>query len=179
MNLTTIILIIIIVLGIIGLIYVISYNNLIEYKIKIEKAEGLIDDSLRQKYDKITILNSLIKKVVTKKDYLKEYIDLKDKRISNYELDRKLTEAMMLIKEVKNDYEELDNKDFNKELTDIEAIDESLLSGKNYYNKYTSELNRIIQKFPTNIVAKIHRYKIKPFFDGKNMQDAVIDDFKL
>lgn len=179
MNLTTIILIIIIVLGIIGLIYVISYNNLVEYKIKIEKAEGLIDDSLRQKYDKITELNSLIKKVVTKKDYLKEYIDLKDKRISNYELDRKLTEAMMLIKEVKNDYEELDNKDFNKELTDIEAIDESLLSGKNYYNKYTSELNRIIQKFPTNIVAKIHRYKIKPFFDGKNMQDAVIDDFKL
>lgn len=179
MNLTTIILIIIIVLGIIGLIYVISYNNLVEYKIKIEKAEGLIDDSLRQKYDKITELNSLIKKVVTKKDYLKEYIDLKDKRISNYELDRKLTEAMMLIKEVKNDYEELDNKDFNKELTDIEAIDESLISGKNYYNKYTSELNRIIQKFPTNIVAKIHRYKIKPFFDGKNMQDAVIDDFKL
>lgn len=179
MNLTTIILIIIIALGIIGLIYVISYNNLVEYKIKIEKAEGLIDDSLRQKYDKITELNSLIKKVVTKKDYLKEYIDLKDKRISNYELDRKLTEAMMLIKEVKNDYEELDNKDFNKELTDIEAIDESLLSGKNYYNKYTSELNRIIQKFPTNIVAKIHRYKIKPFFDGKNMQDAVIDDFKL
>ena len=179
MNLTTIILIIIIVLGIIGLLYVISYNNLVEYKIKIEKAEGLIDDSLRQKYDKITELNSLIKKVVTKKDYLKEYIDLKDKRISNYELDRKLTEAMMLIKEVKNDYEELDNKDFNKELTDIEAIDESLLSGKNYYNKYTSELNRIIQKFPTNIVAKIHRYKIKPFFDGKNMQDAVIDDFKL
>ena len=146
---------------------------------KIEKAEGLIDDSLREKYDKIVSLNGLIKKVVTKKDYLKEYISLKDKRISNYELDRKLVEAMNIIKEVKSDYDKLDNKEFNKELKDIEAIDEALLSGKNYYNKYTSGLNRIIQKFPTNIVAKIHRYKIKPFFDGKNMQDAVIDDFKL
>ena len=179
MNLTTIILIIIIILGIIGIIYVASYNTLVEYKIKIEKAEGLIDDSLREKYDKIVTLNSLIKKVVTKKDYLKEYISLKDKRISNYELDRKLVEAMNIIKEVKSDYDKLDNKKFNKELKDIEAIDEALLSGKNYYNKYTSGLNRVIQKFPTNIVAKIHRYKIKPFFDGKNMQDAVVDDFKL
>ena len=40
-------------------------------------------------------------------------------------------------------------------------------------------LNTVIRKFPTNIIAKIHRFKIKPFFDGKNMQDAVIDDFKL
>ena len=114
MNLTTIILIIIIILGIIGIIYVASYNTLVEYKIKIEKAEGLIDDSLREKYDKIVTLNGLIKKVVTKKDYLKEYISLKDKRISNYELDRKLVEAMNIIKEVKSDYDKLDNKEFNK-----------------------------------------------------------------
>ena len=62
---------------------------------------------------------------------------------------------------------------------DIDKIDENLLAGKNYYNKNTSELNKIIQKFPSNFVAKLHRYKIKPFFDGKNMQDTIIDDFKL
>lgn len=179
MKLAVIILLLIIVIGLIAILYVITYNSLVEYKIKIEKAESIIDDSLRQKYDIIAKLNVLIKKVVTKKDYLKEYIELKEKRISNYELDRKLTEAVNIIFEVKNDYSELDKKDFNKELKDIDNIDETLISGKNYYNKYTSDLNKKIQKFPTNIVAKIHRYKIKPFFDGKNMQDAVIDDFKL
>ena len=85
-------------------------------------------------------------------------MELKDKRISNYELDRKLTEAYTLLLELKN---------------------EDLVSCKNYYNKNTSELNKIIQKIPTNIVAKINRCRIKPFFDGKNMQDAVTDDFKL
>ncbi len=176
---TSFILVLIIIVGIIAIAYVITYNNLVNYKIKIEKAEGIIDENLRQKYDLIVKMNIAIKKVVTKKDYLKDYIDLKDKRISNYELDRKLTEAMNIILEVKNDYNELDNKEFNNELKEINIINETLTSCKTYYNKNTTELNQIIRKFPSNIVAKIHRYKIKPFFDGKNMQDAVIDDFKL
>ena len=176
---TSFILVLIIIVGIIAIAYVITYNNLVNYKIKIEKAEGIIDENLRQKYDLIVKMNIAIKKVVTKKDYLKDYIDLRDKRISNYELDRKLTEAMNIILEVKNDYNELDNKEFNNELKEINIINETLTSCKTYYNKNTTELNQIIRKFPSNIVAKIHRYKIKPFFDGKNMQDAVIDDFKL
>ena len=179
MILISIILILIIIVGFLAILYVITYNNLVNYKIKIEKAEGIIDENLRQKYDIIAKMNIAIKKVVTKKDYLKDYIDLKDKRISNYELDRKLTEAMNIILEVKNDYNELDNKEFNNELKEINIINETLTSCKTYYNKNTTELNQIIRKFPSNIVAKIHRYKIKPFFDGKNMQDAVIDDFKL
>ena len=179
MNIASIILLIIIIIGIIALVYVITYNNLVNYKIKIEKAEGIIDENLRNKYDLIAKMNITIKKVVTKKDYLKDYIDLKDKRISNYELDRKLTEAMNIILEVKNDYSELDTKEFNNDLKEVNKINETLTSCKTYYNKNTTELNKIIRKFPTNIVAKIHRYKIKPFFDGKNMQDAVIDDFKL
>lgn len=179
MNLSNIILILIILLGSVGLFYVITYNTLINYKLKIEKAEGIIDESLRQKYDIIAKLNVSIKKVVTKKDYLKEYIDLKDKRISNYDMDRKLTEAENLILEVKGDHTELDTKDFNKNLKEIKRINENLISSKNYYNKNTADLNKIIRKFPTNVIAKIHKFKIKPFFDGKNMQDAVIDDFKL
>ena len=175
----SIILVIIIIIGMISLLYVITYNDLVSYKIRIEKAEGIIDEKLREKYDLIAKMNINIKKVVNKKDYLKDYIELKDKRISNYEMDRKLTEAMNIILEVKNDYSELNNKEFNDNFKKIGEINETLISCKTYYNKNTSELNKIIRKFPSNIVAKIHRYKIKPFFDGKNMQDAVIDDFKL
>ncbi|MBD8921895.1 hypothetical protein EGR52_00520, partial [bacterium] len=75
--------------------------------------------------------------------------------------------------------EELNTKEFNKDLKEIDKINETLTSCKTYFNNNTSELNKLIRKVPTNIVAKIHGYKIKPFFDGKNMQDAVIDDFKL
>ena len=177
--LITFILILIIVIALIAILYVNTYNNLVIYKTKIEKAENIIDEALRNKYDIIAKLNVLIKKEVTKKDYLKDYIELKDKKVSNFEIDRKLTEATNIILEVKNDHEKLNNKEFNSLLKEIDVINETLASSKNYYNNNTSKLNQIIRKFPSNIIAKIHKYRIKPFFDGKNMQDAVIDDFKL
>ena len=177
--LITFILILIIVIALIAILYVNTYNNLVIYKTKIEKAENIIDEALRNKYDIIAKLNVLIKKEVTKKDYLKDYIELKDKKVSNFEIDRKLAEATNIILEVKNDHEKLNNKEFNSLLKEIDVINETLASSKNYYNNNTSKLNQIIRKFPSNIIAKIHKYRIKPFFDGKNMQDAVIDDFKL
>ena len=175
----TLILVLIAIIGIIAIIYAIIYNNLVNIKIKIDKAEGIIDEALRQKYDLICKMNTAVKKAANKKDYLKEYIELKDKRISNYEMDRKLTEAYNIILEVKGDHSALDTKEFNKEIKEMEAINETLASSKIYYNKNTSDINAIIKKFPSNLVAKIHGYKIKPFFDGKNMQDEIIDDFKL
>lgn len=179
MKILDIFLILFLIAAAIGLVYAIFYNKLSYYKTRIERAESIIDDNLRKKYDKICELNIEIKKVVNKRDYLKEYIDLKDKKISNFDLDRKLITAMNTIKELIFDNKELDNKITKDLLKDVEKIDLELESGKNYYNKNNTELNSIVRKFPSNIVAKIHRYKIQPYFDGKNMQDAVIDDFKL
>ena len=171
---------ILILLGaILAIIYVVNYNKLSYYKTRIELAESIIDDNLRKKYDKLCEINIEIKKELDKKDYLKEYIELNDKRISNFELDRKLVEAMNLTKELINDNKVLNNKEMNKILKETKKIDEELETGKNYYNKNNTILNGIIRKFPSNIVAKIHRYKIQAYFDGKNMQDAVLDDFKL
>ena len=143
MNLFKIILILIIILGTIAIFYATIYNNLVTYKLKIDKSEGIIDEALRQKYDLIAKLNIPIKNVVTKKDYLKDYIELKDKRISNYELDRKLSEAFNIILEVKNDHEELNTKEINKDIKEIEKINETLVSCKTYFNNNTSELNKL------------------------------------
>lgn len=179
MKLLIILLIIIIILGTIAIFYIITYNNLMIFKTKIEKAEGIIDEELRNKYDIINKLNLSIKKIIPKKDYLKEYIDLKEKKISNYEMDRKMIEAHNIVLELKEDNQNLNTKEFKKYLKKIEEINETLASCRNYYNKNTNEVNKLLRKFPSNIVGKIHRMKIKPFFDGKNMQDSIIDDFKL
>ena len=37
----------------------------------------------------------------------------------------------------------------------------------------------MIKKFPTNIVAKIKKYKERPYYDLKNMTDEDHEDFKL
>lgn len=59
-NIITIFLTVIILLGIFGLIYILSYNNLQAHKIKINEAEGIIDELLRKKYDLLEILKQII-----------------------------------------------------------------------------------------------------------------------
>ena len=61
----------------------------------------------------------------------------------------------------------------------IRYSDEILEASKSFYNKYTTEINLIIKSFPTNIIAKIHKIKVRNYFDGKNMFDEEIKDFKL
>ncbi|MFI3260749.1 MAG: LemA family protein [bacterium] len=162
-----------------ALYYCIIFNDLQHYKTRIELSENSIDENLRKKYDLICELNIDIKKLDNDKDYLKDYIDVKDVRHTNFDFDRKLIETITFIHELQQDHSELNNKNFNKILKEIKLIDENLIASKNFYNKNTSFLNELVRCFPNNIVARNHNFKIKPFFDNKNMQDIVIDDFKL
>lgn len=113
------------------------------------------------------------------KNYFKDYERLKDLNISNFDMDRKLNEGFTLILKMQSDLKLEDNEELNKEIESIKRIDEKLCAAKNYYNKNTSLENAIIRRFPTNVIAKIHKFKIKLFFDGKDMDDEIIDDFKI
>ena len=114
------------------------------------------------------------------KTFFKGLDKIKKENISNFDLDRKFKDYNGILNQLKADYVQLGtNKEFKRILNDNKKIDEKLQAAKSFYNKYTSELNDLIRKFPSNIVARMHGMDIKPFFDGKNMQDEIFDDFKL
>ena len=176
-----IILIAIMLIGILIISYIYNFNNLQEKNIKINESENIIDNELRNKYDLImkssTTINKLLKKEVT---YFKDLEKLKKDNISNFDLDRKITEGENLIDQVKNDYKSLnDNEEYISIINDLKDSDEILEAAKSFYNKYTTEINLLIKKFPTNIIAKFHKIKLRNYFDGKNMFDDEIKDFKL
>lgn len=176
-----IILIAIILIGIIVIQYIFKYNKLQEMNIKINEAESIIDNELRNKYDLVmrssTIINKLLKKEVS---YFKDLEKLKKDNISNFEMDRKITEGENLIYKVKNDFKSLnENDEYLDIINSLKNCDEILEAAKSFYNKYTTEINLLIKKFPTNIIAIIHKIKTKNYFDGKNMFDDEIKDFKL
>ena len=176
-----IILIAIVLIGILIISYIYNYNNLQELNIKINESESIIDNELRNKYDLImkssTTINKLLKKEVT---YFKDLEKLKKEDISNFDLDRKIVEGENLIHQVKNDYKSLnDNEEYINIINDLNDSDELLEAAKSFYNKYTTEINLLIKKFPTNIIAKFHKIKLRNYFDGKNMFDDEIKDFKL
>lgn len=174
-------LIIVIAIAVLAIIYINCYNELQYLKTKIEQAENIIDESLRNKFDLISKANTTIKKELkSKKEYLKDINKLKDMKISNFDFDRKLIEYQNVINELVSDHEKLaNNKTLSSLLYDIKTEDEKLISGKEYYNKNTTESNHLIRKFPSLVIAKLLNYKVRPYFDGKNMQDDDIEDFKL
>lgn len=176
-----IILLSIIVIGIIIIEYIFNYNKIQSMNIKINESENIIDNELRNKYDLIirssTIINKLLKKEVT---YFKELEKLKNNNISNFDMDRKIKEGENIIYKVNNDYKSLeDNEEFNEILDKLKDSNEILEASKSFYNKYTTEINLLIKKFPTNIISKLHKIKLRNYFDGKNMFDDEIKDFKI
>ncbi len=176
-----IILLLVALLGLYGIFHVSIYNKLQNYQIKLNHVEGIIDNELRNKFDQIIRADDAINnKLKNKKEYLKEYLALKDKKISNFELERKLNEAESIIHNLYNDNEQLiDNENILEIIEEIKVANQHLNATINYYNKYTTKLNAYIKKFPNNMIAKIHHFKVKPFFDGKDMTDNDIEDFKL
>ena len=180
MEIISCLLIIIIILSLGGIYYITAFNRLNDLKTKVNEAESIIDENLRIKYDTlIRISNNIKKHMKSDKNYFKEYEKLKNMNISNFDMDRKLSEGFTLILKMQDDLDLTKNDDLNIEIEKIRRLDEKLTAAKNYYNKNTSLENALIRRFPTNIIAKIHHFKVKLFFDGKDMDDEIIDDFKI
>lgn len=166
-------------------IYTTLYNKLQEYIIRINEVEAIIDNNLRNKYDNINKCVSLIKsnekinEEIDKKMF-EEIVRLRTKKISNFDLDRKLIEANTNFITLKEKYKELkENPEIINISNKIEELDEQLTVNRDYYNKNIAEYNKLVKLFPTNIVAKLCKYEEKLFFDRKDMTDDDFDDFKL
>jgi len=176
--------IIIVVCIIIG-IYINYYNKLQDYVIRINEVEAILDSNLREKYDAInkcvTLINSnnMIEDETDKKLF-EEIVKLRNRKISNFDLDRKLVEANNNFIGLKEKYKELkDNKDITAISKKIDEIDEGIIVNREYYNRVIAEYNKLVVVFPTNIVARICKYKEKLYYDKKDMTDDDFNDFKL
>ena len=105
MKASVIILIIIVVIFLLFIAFSIIYNKFQDYIIRINEVEGKIDEAIREKFDIIIKLNNIIKeKIKTKKVLVDDISKLKDKKISSFEIDRKLVEALNKINFVKSQY---------------------------------------------------------------------------
>lgn len=174
-------LIIIIILGSLGIVYVNAFNKLQDCKIKMDEAESIVDESLRKKYDLlIEEKDFLINNIKDKKISFKDLDELKKDELSNYDLDRRLVDIINYMNKIVDDYPELKkDKKLNGIINETKRADEKITAAKHFYNKYTSLSNELVRKFPSNIVAKTHDIKLKEFFDGKDMNDEITNDFKL
>ena len=181
MELVYALLIVLIFVSVIIIVYISYYNRLQECKIRIDEAEGIIDENLRKKYDLLIKLRGIIlNHIGNKKSLFKELDDIKNENISNFDLDRKLNSFDEIIVKVMNDYESIqEEEDFINCQKDIKDADERISAAKGYYNNNITLLNELVRKMPSNIIAKMHNIKVKNFFDNKDLNDDIINDFKF
>jgi len=171
----------IILFCVISLVYMLIYNKVNDLIIRINEVEANIDTNLRSKYDLINRSVSIIKSNNDiKSDVFEEIVKLRSRKISNFELERKLSDAYNEFLKYKDSTEELkNNEEMIKINVSLEEISERLSILVEYYNSNITKYNKMITMFPNNIVAKINKYNTRLFFDMKNMNDEDYKDFKL
>ena len=166
-------------------IYINYYNKFQDYVIRINEVESILDNNLREKFDNINKCVSLIKSndsITEEKDkkMFEEIVKLRTRKISNFDLDRKLIEANHNFISLKEKYKELkENKEIINISKKLDELDETIIVNREYYNKNIAEYNKLVSIFPTNIIARICKYKEKLYYDRKDMSDDDFNDFKL
>lgn len=166
MKLLIILLIFITIILALAIIYFNGYNKLSIIKAKMDSANDIISKTLKDKQKLMNELYILIKKVIKKKDYLKDFNSLNNKKLTNYELDIELNNNLKIMKELKEDNKELNTNEYNEILTKIEAKDEILIANKKYYNKNNNLLSKTINGY-LKIIAKINHVKIQTSYELK------------
>jgi len=179
MNEITFFILLLIVGGLIGLVYATCYNAFQKYLIKINEVESKIDATLRERFDLLNNAAIYVKEKVGE-EIMTELSNLEATQLSSFDLERKLvslTREFYNLKIVHRDLVKLDsftNIDFTLKENDAE------LDGyTSYYNDNISKFNSLVRMFPSNIIAKVSRFKERTFYDGKNLNDKNTNDFKL
>jgi LemA protein len=159
--------------------FICVYNRFQNLIIRINEAEVNIDAVLRKRFDLLNKSIDIIKaNTNTKNEVLNIIVKLRSRKLDNFDLDRKLYEA---IKEFNSYIEYYPDLKLNEAFMKIDiAISESeaeIEAFRRYYNDIITDYNKIVRTFPTNIAAIIFKQKKKPYFDGKDPETS--DSVKL
>ena len=181
MNTFIVILSIVIVIDFILILLVATYNHFQDYIIRINEAEVNIDATLRKRFDLLNKSIGIIKETIKTEDEILDIIvKLRSKKITNFELDRSLYDAINEFHVLKEKYPELQVcKEFIKIEINLIESESEIVGLRKYYNDIITSYNKLVKSYPSNIVAMIKHYKPKEYFDGSSIEYDKKETIKL
>ncbi len=171
------IIILLLVIAVIIIYGINTYNKYQYYKIKINKADNTLKNLLQKKFDiLVRFLNTL-----------KEYVEIDEEKfpeininINNHDLDKQLNDYYNNIES----YLDINNKIIKKDnisavIKELKEINVKIDGCKNYFNHTITSYNKMVNYFPSNIIAKMYKYREKEFFhEEENIHFKIIKDTK-
>ena len=155
--------ILILIITIILAILIMNYNDYQVTIIKISEACENIKLLLTKKMELLVMIRNIIED--KNKNIKFSDFDITNKKMNSFELNKelnrfnkKVTEIVEYSKDVKLDDDE------KNIINDLKKINIELEGNERYYNDNVVIYNKLIKCFPSNIVGKICKYKVKDFY---------------
>jgi len=178
MNILLIIGIVIAIIGIILIILINQYNYFQWTNVLIEKGENNLENAFTKKHNILMRYLDILKD--NKVDILEEdYNKFKNINTSQSvnKTNKSIEELVNFINQIMDNNEKLLKKEaiinINKELNQINI---SINGGKKYYNDNLVLYNHLCNAFPSNIIAKLKKYREKDFLNSEAKEELKILD---
>lgn len=172
MNTIIITLSIVIIVCLLLILILATYNRFQDYIIRINEADVSIDAVLRKRFDLLNKSIGIIQANVKEEEVLENITKLRSKKLSNFELDRDLYDAINEFHALKEKYSKLQN---NEEIIKIDInlmeSESEIVGLRKYYNDIVTDYNKLVKSAPSNIIALFKGYKAKDYFDGNNVDE--------
>lgn len=166
-----------IVILIVGFLFIIifisSYNGLINKRNQVENVFATIDVMLKKRYDLIPNLVSTVQEYMKhERGTITQITELRTKAmrsdISNDEkvdINNEISKALNGIKIAVENYPDLKaNQNFIQLQGSMNEIEEQISAARRAFNSAVTDLNNAIQMFPSNILASFMGLKTKQLF---------------
>ncbi len=173
--------IIIALLVFIVLVFILTYNSLVNRKNQIANAEGSVDAMLKKRFDLIPNLVDTCKVYLShEKDVFNHLAELRTQstggkmditQMENINAAATKTVGNLLL--MAENYPELkSSNNFIQLQAAWNETEDQIAASRRFYNSAVTEYNNAMQMFPSNIVAGIFGYKTKQVFSVEEIEKA-------
>jgi LemA protein len=165
-----------ILLGVVGvlLLYaILTFNQLVRHRNRVENSWSGIDVQLRRRYDLIPNLIQTVKGYAThERELFEEVTKARTKAIEagtvgdQAQAEREVTRSLGRLLAVAEAYPQLRaNENFLALQEELTATESKIAFARQFYNDQVMRFNTIIQQFPSVIVARLTGFREREFFE--------------
>lgn len=152
--------------------FLVIHNKFVKLNNIYNEAFATMDVYLKKRWDLIPNLVEVVKGYAKhEKDTLKEVVELRngvyddlslnDKIKTNEQINKSVSKLVALVEDYPKLKADEQFKTLSKELSKIE---DEIAQSRKYYNAVVRNFNDMVEMIPSNVVAKVLRYKTKTMF---------------
>lgn len=173
---STVLIIILVVVALLVIYLITCYNSFVKLNNKIKEAYATMDVYLKKRYDLIPNLVGTVKGYAKhEQGTLEKVIQARNMAMNAGSVDERVEGENILSGTLKSlfalseSYPDLKaNENFVSLQSDLNRMEEEIASSRKYYNAIVNTFNTKTEVFPSNLIANMFGFSVKPLFEVEN-----------